>query len=168
MLLEAIRRTIELRRKLAKMQAEYEKKKRKERVYKYAAKEIEETLGAHVKLPPREQWEIEPFEVHVCTEDMGWMDIFLRIKIDDLELFAGASSRENEDLVFFVRGQCPDCQKYLYYKAPLYSLEGLMWALRRAESGIHSSYSVCTEKIKRYYKQTWASARRTVYEDDHE
>jgi hypothetical protein len=151
MLLEDIRRAIELRREKDRMQAEYEKKEKKERVYKHAAKEIEKTLGAHVKLPPREQWEIEPFEVDVCPEDEGWVDVFLRIKIDDLELFAGVSFRG--DLVFLVRGQCPDCQEYLYYHAHLYRPEDLMRALEKAQYGLHSSRSVCIAQIKRYYEQ---------------
>jgi hypothetical protein len=136
MLLESIRRVLELRRKMDEMQAEYEKKKRKKMVYKLAPREIEETLGAHVKLPPRNEWQIEPFEEKVCTRNDGWVDVFLRVKIDDLELFAGSSFRG--DLAFLVRGQCRNCQEYLYYSVSLSCLDDLMHRLEMAQLDFHN------------------------------
>jgi hypothetical protein len=145
MLLDAIKRAIALKKEKERIQAEQRKRELREKVCKDAPREIEKFLGAQVKLPPREQWVVEPFEESVCTQE-GWVDLYLRVRIDDLELFAGVSFKES--IVFLIRGQCPDCQEYLYYLAPLYKLEDLMHVLEKAKYGLHGSCSVCPAKIK--------------------
>jgi hypothetical protein len=147
-LLEFIRRAVELQDRLDDMYREHERKKRMEKVRKLAPGVIEGVLGKYVKLPPREKWEIEPLDEHIRAEDEGWLDLCLRVKIDDLEFWVGTSL--NERAIIMIRGRCEACQEYLYYAIDLNRLENgelkyLMEMIDIASRGLHLR-SRCLEK----------------------
>jgi hypothetical protein len=139
-LLETIRRAVELQRQIDDMFRERTRKEMIAKARKLAPSKIEEALGKYVNLPPKEKWEIEPLDEHILAEDKGWLNLCLRVKIDDLELFVGASI--NGDAIIMIRGWCRACQEYLYYSINLNRLEngGLKYFMEMidiASQGMH-------------------------------
>jgi formylmethanofuran dehydrogenase subunit E len=132
------------------MYREHERKKRMEKARQLALKEIEEVLGEYVNLPPRENWEIETLDNHILVQNKGWLDLCLRVKIDDLEFWVGVSL--SEKAIIMIRGRCEACQEYLYYAINLDQLEfmGLKYLLEMidiASKGVHLG-SRCFAKRK--------------------
>jgi hypothetical protein len=135
MLLDSLKEFVEKRRKREAALARIMKREKMERVRRLAPREIEKTLGRVIDLPPRDQWEMEPINESVCTQE-GWVDLFLRIKIDDIELYAGWSHLDRSDIAFVIRGQCSRCKRYLYYYVSLARVEDLLNYIEMAQQGI--------------------------------